>query len=82
MNMKKEEHVFEEVPCICSKCAASEKPFSYKYKLLQILKAKNRDALCEKSSEDVSVARLLNDLLPPAVQENYLLEYEKKGFRE
>jgi small GTP-binding protein len=63
MNMKKEEHVFEEVPCICPKCAASEKPFSYRYKLLQILKSKNRDALCEKSSEDVPVGRLLNGLL-------------------
>ena len=63
LNMKKEEHVFEEVPCICSKCAASEKPFFYKYHLLQILKAKKRDALCEKSSEDVSVSRLLNGLL-------------------
>jgi hypothetical protein len=65
MNMKKEEHVIEEVPCKCSKCSASEKPFSYKYKLLQILKSKNRDALCEKSSEDVSVDLLLNALLLP-----------------
>jgi hypothetical protein len=63
--MKKEEHVFEEVPCICSKCIPLEKPNIYKYNLLQKLMSKDRDAFCEKSSEDVSVHRLLNGLLPP-----------------
>ncbi|MCX6582625.1 MAG: leucine-rich repeat protein [Candidatus Aminicenantes bacterium] len=74
LNMKKEEHVFEEVPCICSKCAISEKPFSYKFNLLQILKSKNRDALCEKSSEDVSVHGLLEGLLPPKELGNLRME--------
>ena len=70
LNMKKEEHVFEEVPCLCSKCIPSEKPNFYKYNLLQKLLAKGRDAFCEKSSEDVSVHRLLKGLLPPRIPDN------------
>jgi internalin A len=70
LNMKKEEHVFEEVPFLCSKCLPSEKPNFYKYNLLQKLLAKERDAFCEKSSEDVSVHRLLKGLLPPRNPEN------------
>jgi hypothetical protein len=65
LNMKKEEHVFEEVPCTCSTCLTSGKPNFYKYNLLQKMMEKNRDAFCEKSSEDVSVHQLLNGLLPP-----------------
>ncbi|NIM17826.1 MAG: hypothetical protein GTO45_38105 [Candidatus Aminicenantes bacterium] len=70
LNMKKEEHVFEEVPCTCSKCLPSEKPNFYKYNLLQKLMAKDRDAFCEKSSEDVSVHQLLSGLLPPRIPGN------------
>jgi hypothetical protein len=70
LNMKKEQHVFEEIPCLCSKCILSEKPNFYKYNLLQKLLAKDRDAFCERSTEDVSVQRLLNGLLPPQIPEN------------
>jgi hypothetical protein len=65
LNMNKEEHVSEEVPCICPQCISSEKPYFYEYSLLQKLMEKNRDAFCKKSSEDISVHRLLNGLLPP-----------------
>jgi hypothetical protein len=70
LNMKKEQHVFEEIPCLCSKCIPSEKPNFYKYNLLQKLLSKDRDAFCERSSEDVSIQRLLNGLLPPQIPEN------------
>ncbi len=70
LNMKKNEHFFEEVPCLCSKCIPSEKPNFYKYNLLKKLLAKDRDAFCEKSSEDVSVHRLLKGLLPPRKPDN------------
>ncbi len=59
LNMNKEEHVSEEVPCICPQCISSEKPYFYEYSLLQKLMEKNRDAFCKKSSEDISVHRLL-----------------------
>jgi internalin A len=65
LNMKKEIHVIEEVPCNCTQCISSEKPYFYEYNLLQKMMAKDRDAFCKKSSEDVSVHRLLNGLLPP-----------------
>jgi len=65
LNMKKDEHVFEEVPCICSECILNDKPIFYKYKSLQKFMSKGIDALCEKSAENVSVHRLLNGLLPP-----------------
>jgi len=70
LNMKKEEHLFEEVPCICSECIRSEKPNFYKYNLLQKLMSRGRDAFCEKSSEDVSTHLLLNGLLFPREPEN------------
>ena len=65
LNMEKEEHVFEEVPCICPKCSTLEKPHLYKYNVLQELMSIGRDVLCEKSFKDVSVHQLLNGLLPP-----------------
>jgi internalin A len=65
MNMKKEAHVFEEVPCICSQCIHSQKPHFFNYNELQKLMSKDRDAFCWKSAEDVSVHQLLSGLLPP-----------------
>jgi len=70
LNMKKEEHLFEEVPCNCSKCAGSDKPYFYRYNLLQKMREKNRNAFCEKSGEDVSVPGLIQGLLPPVQTKN------------
>ena len=65
LNMKKEEHVFEEVPCICSQCQKSEKPHFFKYDVLQRLSKKGKEARCDKSLDDISTGRLLNGFLPP-----------------
>ncbi|MGE5340122.1 MAG: COR domain-containing protein [Candidatus Omnitrophota bacterium] len=65
LNMEKEKHVFEEVPCICDECIHSENPYFYKYHALQKFISKGKDARCEKSAEDISVSRLLNGLMPP-----------------
>jgi hypothetical protein len=70
LNMEKDEHVFEEVPCICSQCATSEKPYFHKYRVLQVLMSMKKSVLCEKSFEDVSTHRLLNGLLPPEKTKN------------
>jgi hypothetical protein len=65
LNMKKDKHVFEEVPCTCSECLQSGEPHFYKYHSLQKFLSRGKDARCEKSAEDLSVHRLLNGLLPP-----------------
>jgi internalin A len=65
LNMKKEEHVFEEVPCICSQCQKSEKPHFFKYDVLQRLSEKGKEARCDKSLDDIPTDRLLNGFLPP-----------------
>jgi internalin A len=66
LNMKKNEHVFEEVPCHCPGCIRSEKPFFYKYHTLQKFSSTGKAAItCEKSFQDLSVYRLLNGLQIP-----------------
>jgi len=65
LNMKKEEHFFEEVPCNCSKCISEDKPHYFKYHVLQKMMEMNRNALCEKGYQDVSTQTLLHGLLPP-----------------
>ncbi|MGE5342868.1 MAG: COR domain-containing protein [Candidatus Omnitrophota bacterium] len=65
LNMKKEKHVFEEVPCNCPECSQSNDPYFYKYNVLQRLLTINRNAFCEKSFKEVSTHQLLNGLLPP-----------------
>jgi hypothetical protein len=71
LNMKKNEHVFEEVPCHCPGCISADKPFFYKYHTLQNFTVAGKTAItCEKSFTDQSVHRLLNGLLPPGEPEN------------
>jgi internalin A len=65
LNMKKDKHVFEEVPCTCSECLQSGEPHFYKYHSLQKFLSRGKDARCEKSAEDLSVHRLIHGLLPP-----------------
>jgi hypothetical protein len=65
LNMKKEEHVIEKVPCTCSECLHSTEPHYYKYHLLQKFLLKSKDVRCEKSAEDLSVHQLLNGFLSP-----------------
>ncbi|MDQ1354053.1 MAG: internalin [Acidobacteriota bacterium] len=65
LNMKKEKHVFEEVPCICSKCIQSGEAYFYKYNVLQKFISIGRNAFCEKNFKEVSTHQLLNGLLPP-----------------
>jgi len=66
LNMKKQEHVFEEVPCNCLECISSDKPFFYKYYTLQKFISTGKVTItCEKSFKDLSVHQLLNGFLPP-----------------
>ncbi|HLP47318.1 MAG TPA: hypothetical protein VK469_15305, partial [Candidatus Kapabacteria bacterium] len=65
LNMKKEEHVFEEVPCNCPLCLSTGKPHYYNYSFLQKRMSKDKNVACVKSAEDVSIAQLIHGLLPP-----------------
>jgi hypothetical protein len=65
LNMKKEEHVFEEIPCICKKCSQSNKPNFYKYDVVQKFKENRLPLICVKGMEQVSIERLLKGLIPP-----------------
>jgi hypothetical protein len=65
LNMNKEEHVSEEVPCICPQCLASGKPHYYNYNFLQKRMSKDKNVACVKSAEDVSIAQLVHGLMPP-----------------
>jgi len=70
LNMKKDEHFFEEVPCNCPECIGLDKPHLYKYSVLNKLLSMGREVLCEKSFKDVSVSRLTRGLLPPVQPKN------------
>ncbi len=66
LNMEKNIHYYEMVPCICNTCRASSNPQFYKYD--QLKKAYSRqmtEITCMKSYEPVSIANLLNGIEPP-----------------
>ena len=66
LNMKENEHVFEEVPCNCSECISSDKPFFYNFKTLQKFISKGKTIIpCMKSQADVSIHQLIHRLLLP-----------------
>ena len=60
--------VKEMIPCICSECARAEQPYFYDYKTLCRFRAKGKIA-CEKSTEDVSIEKLLGEYERPEDKE-------------
>ena len=52
--------VKEMIPCICSQCATAEQAYFYDYQTLCRFRAKGKIA-CEKSTEDVSIEKLLGE---------------------
>ncbi len=65
LNMKKEIHVIEEVPCNCPQCLATSETHFFKYHVLQKFLLKGVGAACEKSAEVVSIPQLIHGLQPP-----------------
>ncbi|MCX6580167.1 MAG: leucine-rich repeat domain-containing protein [Candidatus Aminicenantes bacterium] len=65
LNMEKEKHVFEEVPCSCHECVQSKEPHFYKYDVLRRLAEKGKDARCDKSLDDIPTEKLLKGLKTP-----------------
>ncbi|MCP5048840.1 MAG: GTP-binding protein, partial [bacterium] len=65
LNMEKERHYDEEIPCICSQCKESVKPYLFKYEIIKRRREKNRDTIdCGISVEEVSIERLLRGVEP------------------
>ena len=56
--------VKEMIPCICRRCARVEQPYFYDYETLCRFRAKGKIA-CEKSTEDVSIEKLLGEYERP-----------------
>jgi hypothetical protein len=71
MNMKKQEHVFEQVPCTCSQCRDTGKPHFFDYDMLRRLAEKGMDTHCNKSLEIISPGTLLNGFLPAGETGNF-----------
>ena len=71
MNMKKQEHVFEQVPCTCTQCRNTGKPHFFDYDMLRRLEEKGKETHCNKSLEDISPGTLLNGFLPAGETGNF-----------
>ncbi|MEO8147238.1 MAG: COR domain-containing protein [Bacteroidia bacterium] len=69
------QHLPEElIPCICTECKNNQTPYFFKYSVL--LKAKQRqkfDWPCERSSENVKILNMIDDIImeaPEQIKEN------------
>jgi len=69
--------VKEMIPCICSKCASADKPHFYNYQTLCLFRSKGKSKIaCEKSTEDISIEKLLGDYERPEDKEKMERHYE------
>lgn len=60
LNMEKNIHYKELVPCVCSECLNTAAPYYHKYSVLKTFRDKGKDTVeCHQSAEDVSINRLL-----------------------
>lgn len=60
LNMKKDEHYNEMIPCICRLCCESENPYFFEYKVLKRRRAKSGFAnYCQYSDDEVAIEELL-----------------------
>ncbi|MCP5054829.1 MAG: hypothetical protein GY940_47125, partial [bacterium] len=60
LNMESNEHYKEMIPCICSQCSGSDKPFLFDYEVLKRrLDKGKRFKDCDASDEEVSIERLI-----------------------
>ena len=68
--------VTEMIPCICSECVTAEHPHFYEYETLCRFRTKGKIA-CKKSTEDVSIEKLLGDYERP--EDKRKAEYLERG---
>jgi small GTP-binding protein len=65
LNMEKDTHYKERIPCVCSQCLDAGEPYYHGYDVLLKCRDKSVDkARCLKSIEEVFIARLLKGVEP------------------
>ncbi|RPH24755.1 MAG: GTP-binding protein, partial [Bacteroidales bacterium] len=66
LNMEKDQHYREMIPCRCDTCLAAENPHRYPHHLLKRCEEKGiPSVLCEVSLEHIAVPLLLKGFAPP-----------------
>ncbi len=66
LNMEKDDHYREMIPCNCGTCRAAAKPHLFRHGVLKRFVEKGiKEAQCQESGEPVSIAGLLKGYAPP-----------------
>jgi small GTP-binding protein len=72
LNMEKNRHYHEMLPCTCSICIQSPKPHLYKHDVLQMFSRKGVPNFCQVSGAEVPVDKLLKGYEPPKPKKDLL----------
>jgi hypothetical protein len=73
LNMEKNKHYNEMIPCKCSECLEAKEPHLYTYETLKKYTDKMVPLIrCPKSIEEVSIEKLLKGLEPPKLEKDLL----------
>ncbi len=66
LNMKKNTHYHEQIPCLCTTCKNAEEPHFFDYDFLKRRLEKNKpDTHCHLSADDVDIQTMITGYLPP-----------------
>jgi small GTP-binding protein len=72
LNMEKNQHYDEMLPCTCSVCIKSPKPHLYKHDVLQMFSRKGVPNYCQVSGEEVPTDKLLKGYQLPKPKKDIL----------
>ncbi len=73
LNMVNNTHYYERIPCLCSVCRNSPKPYLYKFQSLQLAEEKNIQAMtCPENMEVASVKEMLVGLEFPKPKQDLI----------
>lgn len=73
LNMEKDTHYDEMIPCTCGTCIESEKPHLFKYETIKKFSAKGlHTTYCPISVEEVGIDKLLKGFEPPKPKKDLL----------
>ncbi len=73
LNMKKNTHYLEQIPCNCTDCKGSEEPHFFGYDVLKRRLTKNKpDIDCLISDDKVDIEPLITGYLPPPPEKDLL----------
>jgi internalin A len=72
LNMEKNQHYNEMLPCTCSICINSPNPHLYNHDVLQMFSRKGVPNYCQVSGEEVPTGKLLKGYEPPKPKKDIL----------